>query len=186
MTSDLVPALTPSMAGTLLYVGLLATGVWLDVRSRRIPNALVLALASAGLIGALGGISLARTPLDALLGAGVGLALWLPFWLLGLLGAGDVKFFAAAASWIGVALAWRASLLAAVLGGLMGIAVLLYQRGFRRTMGEVALQARHASVILADADAGGADAKSRTFPYALPMAIALAAAVMYPSVLLQN
>jgi len=68
----------------------------------------------------------------------------------------------------------------------MGVAVLVYRQGFRRTMGEVALQARHASVFLADANAGTADARARTFPYALPMAIALATAMFYPGVLLQN
>ena len=68
----------------------------------------------------------------------------------------------------------------------MGVAVLVYRRGFRHAVGEVALQARHASVILADANAGAADAKARTFPYALPMAIALATAVLYPNALLQH
>jgi prepilin peptidase CpaA len=186
MASEFELALTARSLVRAIFLGLLAVGVVTDVRSRRIPNVLVLALAGAGLIGALAGISLAGTPLDALLGAVAGLALWIPFWLLGLLGAGDVKYFAAAASWVGVALAWRASLLAALLGGFMGVAVLVYRRGIRRTLGEVALQARHASVILADADAGGADAKARTFPYALPMAIALGVAVLFPAVLLQN
>jgi prepilin peptidase CpaA len=169
-----------------LFLGLLAMGVVTDVRSRRIPNVLVLLLLAAGLIGALTGVSLAHSLLDALLGALAGLAAWLPFWLLGLLGAGDVKYFAAAASWVGISLSWRSSLLAAVLGGVMGVMVLIYRRGFRQTVGEVALQARHASVILADANAGAADAKARTFPYALPMAVALATAVLYPSVLLQH
>ncbi len=128
--------------------------------------------------------SSARSPLDALLGGLVGLGLWLPFWLLGLLGAGDVKYFAAASVWVGAPLAWRAALLAALLGGVMGVAVLVYRRGMRQTMGEIALQARHAGVILADANAGSGDAKQRTFPYALPMAIALAVAVIFPEVLL--
>jgi prepilin peptidase CpaA len=186
MTSEFDIAHTGRTFVSALFLGLLAIGVVTDVRSRRIPNGLVLALTGAGLIGAVTGMSVARTPLDALLGALAGLALWIPFWLLGLLGAGDVKYFAAAASWIGVALAWRASVLAALLGGLMGVGVLVYRRGFRRTIGEVALQARHASVILAEADAGGADARARTFPYALPMAIALGVAVLFPGVLLQN
>ena len=100
----------------------------------------------------------------------MGLGLWLPFWLMGLLGAGDVKFFAAASGWIGVALTWRAALLAAVLGGVMSLIVLIYRRGVRRTMGEVALQAQHATVLIAGADVGGSEAGARTFAYALPMA----------------
>ena len=122
--------------------------------------------------------------MDALLGSGTGLGLWLPFWLLGLLGAGDVKYFAAASTWLGVSRAWRAALLAAMLGGILSVAVLVYQRGFRQTMGEMALQARHANIILSAANAGSSDAKARTFPYALPMAMAVATAVLRPGVLL--
>lgn len=183
MASTLALSASLSSFSSVVYLGLLAIGVITDVRARRIPNLLVLVIAGAGILGALAGISLAHSLIDALLGALVGLALWLPFWLLGLLGAGDVKYFAAAASWVGVGLAWRASLLAALLGGVMGVAVLIYRQGVRHTVGEVALQARHASVILADADAGAADARARTFPYALPMALALATVVLFPDVL---
>src|SRR5215218_9424819 len=95
-------ALAPLVSA--FFLGLLAIGVVTDVRSRRIPNLLVIVLLGTGLTGALTGLSLAHSLLDALLGALAGLAVWLPFWLLGLLGAGDVKYFAAAASWVGVAL----------------------------------------------------------------------------------
>ena len=167
-----------------LFFASLVVGVVTDVRSRRIPNILVLWLLGLGAVGALMHWSTAASPTDAVLGGLTGLGLWLPFWLLGLLGAGDVKYFAAASVWVGPPLAWRAALLAALLGGVMSVAVLVYRRGVRQTLGEIALQARHASVILADANAGNSDAKQRTFPYALPMAIALAVAVLFPGVLL--
>ena len=171
------------LALSALFFVALATGVVTDIRSRRIPNSLVLWLLGLGTIGALMHWSAATTPLDALVGGLSGLGLWLPFWLLGLLGAGDVKYFAAASVWVGAPLAWRAALLAALLGGVMSVAVLVYRRGVRHTLGEIALQARHASVILADANAGNSDAKQRPFPYALPMAIAIAVAVLFPGVL---
>lgn len=158
----------------------LCIGVVSDIRDRRVPNWLVLVMLSVGLAGALTGASSAVSLSDALFGCLVGLSLWLPFWMLGMLGAGDVKYFAAASLWLGVSLSWRASLLAALLGGVMGFAVLVYRRGAREAAAGVALQAKHPGVILAEANAGQADAKARTFPYALPMAIAIAVAMFAP------
>ena len=152
------------VASTFFFASL-AAGVVTDIRSRRVPNMLVLWLLWLGAVGALTHLSRAMSPTDAVLGGLAGLGLWLPFWLLGLLGAGDVKYFAAASVWVGAPLAWRAALLAALLGGVMSVAVLVFRRGMRQTLGEIALQARHASVILADADAGNSDAKQRTFPF---------------------
>ena len=100
-----------------LFFASLVLGVVTDVRSRRIPNILVLWLLGLGAVGALMHWSTAASPMDAVLGGLTGLGLWLPFWLLGLLGAGDVKYFAAASVWVGAPLAWRAALLAALLGG---------------------------------------------------------------------
>jgi prepilin peptidase CpaA len=171
--------LRPSAVGWV-YLALLVAGIVTDVRDRRIPNVLVLVLLAVGVLGVVLHQAVAPSLLDALLGALAGLALWLPFWLLGLLGAGDVKFFAAASCWIGTGLAWRAALLAALLGGVMSVIVLIYQRGFQRAVRDVLLHAEHSSVILAAADTGNSEAKARTFPYALPMAIALSVAALIP------
>ncbi len=87
--------LLPSMA---LLLALLAG--WLDWRSRRIPNWLT--------VPALGGGLLANTVAwgwlgskAALEGAGLGLALLLPFVLLRGLGAGDWKLMGALGAWVG-------------------------------------------------------------------------------------
>ena len=162
----------------LLYLSALSVGVVTDVRSRRVPNVLVLAIALIGCAGALFGWSVAHSIGNALLGGAVGLSVWFPLWILGMLGAGDVKYFAAAAVWLGASLAWKAALLAAIVGGVMSLVVLLYQRGFRQTLNNLVLQARHAELILADANVGDIDAKLRTFPYALPMALSLATAAL--------
>lgn len=165
---------------SMLFISALLAGVAFDVRARRVPNWLVVLLLVFGVMAAAGRVSFAQSLSDALWGCVAGLAIWIPFWLLGLLGAGDVKFFAASALWIGLDLAWRASLLTALLGGAMGLVMMIAQRGLRRAMGEVALQAQHAHVVLASANAGDADAKMRTFPYALPMALALGIAAFSP------
>lgn len=167
-----------------LFLLTLLIGMTTDVRARRVPNVLVVIMLAWGLVAAAAQWSPANTLLGAAGGTAVGLALWLPFWFLGLLGAGDVKYFAAASAWIGAPLAWRAALAAALLGGVMGVVVLLVQRGLRRTAADVVLQYQHASQIIATADVGAGDAKARTFPYAVPMGVALGAAAIRPSLLL--
>jgi prepilin peptidase CpaA len=95
-----------------------------DLRSRRIPNGLVLIIGLAGLAYALAVMPPARAIVFAFGGCVVGLAIWLPFWALRVLGAGDVKLMAAAGTWLGAAGAVEASLIAAVVGGLIAIVVL--------------------------------------------------------------
>jgi len=168
-----------------LFGTALALGAWSDIRSRRVPNTLVLALFAGGL--ALTFSPLVQvTPMQSLAGVGIGLALWLPLWLVGMLGAGDVKFFAAACAWIGPSLAWRASLASAMLGGVMAVGFLVYQRGLRQGALATALTASQAQMLIRHAaETGGASAapaQSRTFPYAVPMAIVLWVAAVAPRV----
>ena len=98
--------MTPrSLASRALPTAVLLAACATDVRARRIPNALVLALLGGALVRAslaawttVPTPGLAAGPVDALLGAACGLALWLPFYVAGAFGAGDVKLFAAAAA----------------------------------------------------------------------------------------
>ena len=120
-------------AAGAVFTLLLAAACVTDVRARRIPNGLVLALGLTGL-----GFSLVESPILpglARAGAGMatGLAIWLPFWLLRKLGAGDVKLFAAAGAWLGPESAALAALVAAVLGGVLTLGWLLREQGVSRT-----------------------------------------------------
>jgi prepilin peptidase CpaA len=111
----------------LLIVALgLAAAVVIDVRTRRIPNPLTAGMALAGVGLAIAGAGL--TPLQALFGVLVGLAVMMPAHLIGATGAGDVKLVAAIGSLDGPALALKVCLYSAVAGG--GLAVLVAaQRG---------------------------------------------------------
>ena len=93
-----------------LLAGLLAAALWHDLRTRRIPNRLVLwgtvggvvlnsmLPAGAGLFQQpFGGLGL----LQSLAGAAAGLALLLPMYLLRALGAGDVKLMAMCGAFLG-------------------------------------------------------------------------------------
>ncbi len=73
---------------------------WIDLKSNRIPNYLTLGCALAGLayqLWAYGWTGLA----DGFLGLGLGFALLFVFYLMGGLGAGDVKALAALGAWLG-------------------------------------------------------------------------------------
>jgi len=99
---------------------MLAAAVY-DLRERRIPNCLVMAavILAFGMHGMTGGLDgLASTWLLGLM-AGAGLLI-LPF-MMGGMGAGDVKLLACAGSMLGPVQVFYAFLAAAVLGGLMAV-----------------------------------------------------------------
>jgi prepilin peptidase CpaA len=108
----------------VLLTGLLVAACVSDLRSRRIPNGLVVIIGLTGLGYALTVMPPTRAFVFAFGGGVIGLAIWLPFWALRVLGAGDVKLMSAAGTWLGAAGAVEASLIAAVVGGLMAIAAL--------------------------------------------------------------
>src|SRR5690348_18269572 len=153
---------------TLLLVFAIA---W-DVRHRRIPNALVIATVSLGIAFALSSLGAKRGAVVAAEGMAVGLALWLPWWWFGMMGAGDVKFFAAAAAWLGPRGALSATLVTALLGGMLAIgwvvARMLVRRiagGARTVPGAEVVDERRSTV---------------TLPYGVAMALGLGVAAWIP------
>jgi prepilin peptidase CpaA len=123
----------------LLYTTLLVIACITDIRWRRIPNVLVLVLTLTGFA-----FSVAMEPwwpglLRAVAGLGLGFAIWILFHVAGGMGAGDVKLFAAAASWLGPSGAWRAALVAALAGGILSLGALIWQRRTREGVERVAL-----------------------------------------------
>ena len=99
----------------------LGAAVFTDVRTRRIPNWLTGAIAGAAFGLAFGGGPV--TPLRALLGLVVGLALMLPGHVIGATGAGDVKLMAAVGAVVGPDVIFRAFLYSAVAGGVLAVVV---------------------------------------------------------------
>ncbi len=102
------------------------TAAIVDLRARRIPNALTVLLAA-------GGFTLAATGASGLsIGASaagfvIGLALMLPGHALGATGAGDVKLLAAVGAVVGPATVVMAFLYTALAGGLLAVAVALHR-----------------------------------------------------------
>jgi prepilin peptidase CpaA len=102
-----------------------------DVRTRRVPNVITFGAAALALFchATLGGWHAA---LLSMAGCGLGLALFLPLFLLRGMGAGDVKLLAAVGAWLGpVGVVWTA-LYAAITGGALAIALAL-SHGYLRT-----------------------------------------------------
>jgi prepilin peptidase CpaA len=125
---DLSAVATVTRDGVFTF-GLALAAVW-DARARRIPNALTVALALAGLAFAVGRVGMAGAgPGTAALALLTGLLVWLPFYALRMLGAGDVKLFAAAAAWLTPMATLEAALYTALFGGVLGIVWMVRTRG---------------------------------------------------------
>ena len=115
-----------------LAVGVLVATV-IDIRSRRIPNALTATMAGIGIGLAAAGIS-GMSLGAAVFGFVVGLVLMLPGHALGATGAGDVKLMAAIGAIVGPGLVVNAFLFTAVAGGFLAVVVALRRRRLAATL----------------------------------------------------
>lgn len=151
----------------LLALGLIAASV-ADLRARRVPNALTMALLATGLtartlaggLSALGG---------GLLGAALGTALLiLPFarrWI----GGGDVKLLAAIGGWLGPELTVWAALYGTAAGGVLSIVYVVFfvPREIRREV----VAGFKAMFLLQRVEAPPAREARFSPPYALALAV---------------
>jgi prepilin peptidase CpaA len=115
-----------SQAHLLLPLAIALWIAWGDLRTYRIPNYLTLGTALTGLLFqiAMHGFSGAGS---GLLGLALGFFLMFPFYLLGGMGAGDVKALAALGTWLGPGLTLMLFFYMAIAGGFMALGVLLYK-----------------------------------------------------------
>ena len=118
------------LAGAML---LAVIGGWTDLRARRIPNWLTVPALLIGLAvnSALSGWSGLKA---SLLGAGLGLALLLPFVLLRSLGAGDWKFAGALGAFAGPGMTVDLLLWSVLVAGVMALVLVIYKGRLRQTL----------------------------------------------------
>jgi prepilin peptidase CpaA len=123
-----------------------ATSALTDVRDRRIPNRLTYPAMIAGLAlqaAVHGWRGLLLSGAGALLFGGV----FLLFYLVRAMGAGDVKLAAALGCIIGPAASWQVMFFTAVAGGVMAIAVMVFTgrtlQTLRNTLAVAGFHARH-------------------------------------------
>ncbi len=143
---------------------------WNDLRTRKIPNYLTLGAALAGLL-----FNLAVSGLSGLTSALLGLLLGFGFlilpYILGGMGAGDVKALAALGAWLGPLGTLCLFCYMAIAGGLMSLGVLIW-RGL--------LWQNFLNLILCQ-DKGSALLPARKtpgIPYGVAMALGMLALVM--------
>jgi prepilin peptidase CpaA len=116
------------MTVNVLLVAIVVTACVFDLRTRRIPNVLTFGAAACALVfaGATRGVDGLGW---SLAGWGVAVVLFLPFFLLRGLGAGDVKLLGAVGAWLGPSGALSLGFFTAMAGGVMALAVVL-ARGY--------------------------------------------------------
>ena len=144
-----------------------STSAIIDLRCRRVPNALTGGIAATGvLLAALHatGLSVAA----AVIGLVVGMVLMLPGHVIGATGAGDVKLFAAIGTLLGPVGIGIAFLYTAVAGGLLAVFVAVTRHRLRHTVGQTAALVRTRGAAAADIEAPSNDNR---FAYAPAIAI---------------
>lgn len=117
----------------LIFIPLVLSITYTDVRYRRIPNKQVLTILLCGIaintfFGAWPGL------FASLLGMVMAFALMLTLHVLGTMGAGDVKLFAAIGAVLGSSLVFQTFLIVAVTGGVLAVCKMVYMRRAAATM----------------------------------------------------
>lgn len=171
----------------ILLCCLIALAVWNDLRTRRIPNALVFGGALLGLLlnafypaGAsllvgepFGGIG----ALWALAGLALGLGLLLPMYMLRALGAGDVKMMAMVGAFAGPRPVAACVLLTLLAGGLLAIGWALATGKLRATLHNTWHMALHSMLRGMQGDVAPIEAPAAPSGR-LPYAVAIAAGTL--------
>lgn len=153
---------------------------WLDFRHFRIPNLLTFPLCLAGLMFHSIGIAGAGWQF-AFAGVAGGFFILIGFYILGVMGAGDVKLLAACGAWIGPVLVFQVFLVAAAATGVYSLVALARQRRLRevpvllhlawmQTVGGGQSQAMRTAVIHAKQRA---DRHQHVVPFGLMVAVGL-------------
>jgi len=165
----------PAVAGSLLLVGLLTAACVSDLRTRLIPNKLVLVTAAAGFTFAM----VTNPAINGLSHAGAGLltgfVVWFPFYLLRMLGAGDVKLFAASATFLGAHGAVEGALYTALFGGGLALFYMILSSGWTWTFIRLGHGVQHPAMLRNAPPAVG-----RRMPYALAISAGVLLAFWWP------
>ena len=175
-----VPVIEQHLAASALSLALLlliALAVYQDLGERRISNVLTLTGAIAAF--AIQSIYFGTTGfLNALAGAGVGFACFIPMYLGKGMGAGDVKLMAAAGAFFGPANALVAALLSLASGAVLGLVVLVWR----------AVELKGAEVATPGAPAQApalTRLRTQRFPYAAAIAMGVIATLWWSGMMEQ-
>jgi prepilin peptidase CpaA len=167
------PAL--GVAESVVLAGLLVAACVSDLRTRLIPNRLVLTIIAAGMVLAV----VANPGINGLSHAGAGLltgfVVWFPFYLLRMLGAGDVKLFAASATFLGARGAVEGALYTALFGGALALVFMVVSSGWAWTFIRLGHGVHHPAMLRNEPRASG-----HRMPYALAISAGVLMAFWWP------
>lgn len=163
--------------------GLLARASEADIRTRRIPNKLVLAGTLIGLAlhaflppgsglfqHAAGSLGL----LAALCGFGLGLGVLLPLYAMRAMGAGDIKLMAMVGAFLGPTDVLGAIVMTLLAGGILGLTVALKNGVLRRTLTNVYAMITQSMIMAMTGQGARIDTVPASAAGTLPYALAIA------------
>lgn len=160
-----------------------------DLRSRRIPNRLVLAGFAVAALAHGGSILFGAWPLagsawwSPLAGLAVGFALMLPFHLLRAMGAGDVKLMAMVGAFIGPGVVATAVLYTLLAGGLLSLAFMLGRGVAAQTISNIRFMLTDWAVRAGNGRGARLPPLQTTaarLPYAVAIALGTVGALIWP------
>jgi len=157
---------------------LVSTAAVNDLATRRIPNLLLL----AGLVSALGLRLLSADPAASLLaalgGIGLGFAMFLPFYLLRGMAAGDVKLMAVVGAFSDASEAFEIVVLTWCVGGVMALGMVLLRGRLRLALVNIGLLLSSIRGQGAAAPAPPLQHSAGAMPYGLAIAIGTIAVLL--------
>ena len=159
----------------------------IDGYKLKVPNWLTFPLIISG--WAFSAISFGWVGLGwSLVGTLVGLALLLPAYAIGGMGAGDVKLLAGVGAWIGTTATLYAFCVSAVAGGLIALVMVIYRKAWKHHYYQF-LTIWHEMVTISDPEKLSTIAAERKssmllLPYGIPLAIGTIAYFAYTGMLL--
>lgn len=159
----------------------------IDGYKLKVPNWLTFSLILSG--WAASGISYGWAGLGwSLAGTAVGLALLLPAYAIGGMGAGDVKLLAGVGAWVGTMITLYAFCVSALVGGLIALAMVVYRRAWTHHYYQF-LTIWHEMVTIRDPGQLSTIAAERKstmllLPYGIPLAIGTIAYFAFTGMLL--
>jgi prepilin peptidase CpaA len=165
----------------------LIVAAFIDGYKLKVPNWLTFPLvlsgwAYAAISGGWAGLG------DSLLGTVVGLALLLPAYAIGGMGAGDVKLLAGVGAWVGAQTTFYAFCVSAVVGGVIALAMVGVKRGWRKHRNQFLAIAQEIVTIgnPQELSAIAAERKSSMLllPYGIPIAIGTIAYFVWSGMLI--
>ncbi len=175
---------TPELANGIPYLAMgvvLVIAAYTDLRHQRLPNVLTAGAAVCGF--ALQGWSLGFNGIGAALGGlGVGLIAFLPFYLKGGMGAGDVKLMAAVGTFLGAKFTLVAIAYTLIAGMVFGLSYAVWQGGVRPMLQRF-LTTLHFLAVTGTVNHRGpqsGEVAAQRFPYAISIAIGSLSALMWP------